>query len=54
VYSSNVYYPPKPPRGQDETYDPVNLPLRSYNEFRNQIQEIQNAQTILEQNHAIR
>ncbi|RIB27963.1 hypothetical protein C2G38_1952520, partial [Gigaspora rosea] len=54
IYSSHVYYPTTPPRGQGETYDPANLPLRSYNEYKRQIQEIQNAQTTVEQNQAIR
>ncbi|CAG8770231.1 6349_t:CDS:1, partial [Cetraspora pellucida] len=40
--------------GQGEIYDLANLPLRSHNKYRSQIQEIQNVPTILEQNHAIR
>ncbi|CAG8571192.1 9608_t:CDS:2 [Dentiscutata erythropus] len=51
IYSSHVYYPTKPPRGKEgKTYDPANLPLRTHNEFKRRIQEIQ---TKSEQNQAI-
>ncbi|CAG8842614.1 12054_t:CDS:1, partial [Racocetra persica] len=55
IYSSHVYYPTKPPRDQEgETYDPENLPLRSHKKYKSQIQKIQNTQTTLEQNQAVR
>ena len=51
IYSSHIYYPTNSPKYlKGEVYYPANLPLRIYNEFKIQIQKIQNAQTRIEHN----
>ncbi|CAG8835636.1 20388_t:CDS:10, partial [Gigaspora margarita] len=48
TYSSHVYYPTQPPKEKKrKIYNLVNLPLRTHNEFKRWIQEIQDAQNIM-------
>ena len=40
IYKNHVYFPTMPPRekkNEYEQYDPKNLPMRSHNQFKNQI-----------------
>ncbi|CAG8712578.1 11303_t:CDS:2, partial [Gigaspora margarita] len=55
TYSSHVYYSTQPLKEKkSKIYNPANLPLRTHNEFKRWIQEIQDAQTKSEQNQKIK
>lgn len=48
IYVNHVYFPTIPPIGKEEcgVYDPENLPLRTHNQFRENIHQLNQANTI--------
>ena len=51
VYSNHIYYPTTPPIGFNSiNYDASDLPLRSHNEFKENIQDLEYA--ITQKEHA--
>jgi hypothetical protein len=50
IYSRHIYFPTTPPIGKEEceVYDPQNLPLRTHNQFRDNIHQLNRANTLRE------
>jgi len=52
IYINHVYFPTTPPIGKEECkiYDPKDLPLRTHSQFKNYINQLNQANTLKEKN----
>ena len=52
IYTNHIYFPTTPPISREECsiYDPENLPLRTHNQFRDCIHQLNQANTLKKRN----